>query len=135
MGSLVRRLEALEMRFARSTAEEQAVTDRGREQLARKAIHGAQAAMAHIERAAIDPEPLRYEVERLKEESLVSIACYIATLSHMGHPGETRAREILREAEASRRISSGESPAWRIIDFLEGVLDRRLEGRAERPSL
>src|SRR3712207_1292657 len=59
VASLDRRIEALEMLYASSTAEEHTAAERGRKELIHKAILGALDAMAHIKRAPIDREEWR----------------------------------------------------------------------------
>jgi hypothetical protein len=54
MGSLDKRVEALEKLYASSTAEERSAAERGRKELVSKAMHGTLDAMAHIRRASVD---------------------------------------------------------------------------------
>ncbi len=125
MASLDKRVEALERLFAESTAEERAVANRSREELVSKAMHGTLDALAHLRRAAVDKEPWRYSVEKLKDRGPFAIACYVAALAHREHPDEERAREILEEVEAERGIE--DSPLWALIDSLVDSLNRMQE--------
>ena len=125
MGSLDRRIEALEKLYAQSTAEERSAAERGRKELVSKAMHGTLDAMAHIRRAPIDREPWRYEVEKLKDRGPFAIACHVAALAHLEHPDVQRAREILEEVEAERGIE--DSPLWAMIYSLVDSLNRMRE--------
>ncbi len=102
MGSLDRRIEALEKLYAKSTAEEHTAAERGRKELVSKAMAQTLDAMAHIRRAPIDRPEWRYEVEKLKDREPFAIAYHVAALAHLEHSDEERAREILEEVEAER---------------------------------
>ena len=130
MGNLDRRIEALERLYANSAAEERTAADESRKELINKAIHGALDAMAHIKRAPIDEPPWRYEVEKLREKEPFTIACYVATLAHTEHPDEERAREVLKEVVAQRKIEG--APLWAMIDSLKATLDQMREEREKR---
>ncbi len=125
MGGLERRIQQLEELYHSRTAEERSYGERTREELSREAINRTLDAMAHISRAPIDREQWRFDVERLKDESLFTIACYGAALSHKKHPDEERAREILEQAEAEREVE--DTPLWTLI----GELERIFEGMRE----
>jgi hypothetical protein len=125
MGSLDRRLEALEKLYAKSTAEEHTVAERGRKELVSKAMAQTLDAMAHIKRAPIDRPEWRYEVEKLKDLKPFTIACHVAALAHLEHPDVQRAREILEEVEAERGIE--DSPLWAMIDSLVDSLNQMQE--------
>ena len=120
-GSLDRRIEALEKVYRSSAAEEHSAAERAREELGRQAIYRTLDAMAHIKRAPVDDEKWRFDVERLRDESLFTIACYVVALAHKGHPDEERAREILEESEAEWEIE--DTPLWTLISELERVFD------------
>ncbi len=67
MGSLDKRIEALEKLYASGIAEERSAAERGRKELIHKANNGALDAMANIKRAPINRPEWRYEVEKLKD--------------------------------------------------------------------
>ncbi len=102
MGSLDKRVEALEKLYASSTAEERFAADRGRKELVSKAMAQTLDAMAHIRRAPIDQEGWRYKVGNLRDLEPFAIAYHVAALAHLEHSDEERAREILEEVEAER---------------------------------
>jgi hypothetical protein len=126
MGSLDKRIEALEKLYASGIAEERSAAERGRKELIHKANNGALDAMANIKRAPINRLEWRYEVEKLKDRGPFAIACYVAALAHTQHPDEERGREILKEVEAERGIE--ESPLWAMIYSLVDGLNRMREG-------
>jgi hypothetical protein len=133
MGSLDKRIEALEKLYHSSTAEEHYAAEVTREELLRKAWAGTLNALAHIKRALIDRPQWRYEVENLKDKGPFAIACYIATLTHLEHPDEERAREILEEAVAERGIEG--APLGTMIDSLVAEMNHmreKIERHAER---
>ncbi len=111
-GSIDRRIEALEKVYGTSAAE------RAREELGRQAIYRTLDAMAHIKRAPVDDEKWRFNVERLREESPFTTACYVAALAHKEHPDEERAREILKETIAEQELEG--APLWEMI---AGLID------------
>lgn len=104
--------------------------EQDREELEREAINRTLDAMAHIRRAPIDNPRWRFDVEKLREESLFTIACYIAALSHNEHPDEERAREILEEEEAEREVE--DTPLWTIISELERIFTQMREENEKR---
>jgi hypothetical protein len=132
MASINRRIQQLEELYHSSTAEERSAAERGREELVRKAWAGVLDAMASIRRASIDRPPWRYEVENLRDKGAVAIAYYVAALTHMEHPDEGRAREILAEAIAEREIEG--APLWTMVDSLVDGFNRmrgEVEGRGD----
>jgi hypothetical protein len=54
-------------------------------------------AMARVKRSSIDPERWRYGVEKLRQESPVTVAAYVCVLRDQAHEDEARAREILEQ--------------------------------------
>jgi hypothetical protein len=130
VGSLDRRVEALERLYHSSTDdEEHSVAERSREELSRKAWVGTLDAIAHIRRAPIDkPSAWRYEVESLKDKGAFAIACYVAALTDLGHPDEERAREILEESDHAEQESEG-LPLWAMIDDLVAMMGQIREER------
>jgi hypothetical protein len=129
MGSLERRIQQLEELYHTHAAEGRAEAAHTREELTRKAMTGTLNAIAHIRRGPIDPERWRFDVEELSGESLFAIACYIAALSHMHHPDEERAREIL-EAELAIADEASEiegAPLMTLISELERIFDQMQE--------
>jgi hypothetical protein len=125
VAGLERRIEALERLYRTSAAERSSAAERAREELGREAIYRTLDAMAHIKRAPIDDEKWRFDVERLRDESLFTIACYFVALAHKEHPDEARAREILEESEAEWEIEA--PPLWTLISELERVFEHMRE--------
>ena len=99
MASIERRIEALEAAHAGPAA-----SGGGREKLAGVFSRRALDAMASIRRAPIDEEPWRYNVEKLRGESPVTVAAHVAALAGLGHEDEEEAREILAGMEAERGL-------------------------------
>jgi hypothetical protein len=124
-GSIDRRIEALEKLYGTSAAERSSAVERAREELGRQALFRTLDALAHIKRAPIDRPQWRFDVEKLRDESLFTIACYIVALAHMQHLDEQRAREILEESEAEWEIE--DTPLWTLISELERVFDHMQE--------
>jgi hypothetical protein len=131
VAGLDKRIEALERLYQTNAAERTSAAERAREELGRQAIFRTLDAMAHIKRAPIDPPQWRFEVEKLRDEALFTIACYVVALTHMEHPDEARAREILEESEAEWEIE--DTPLWTLISELERVFDHMRE-EVERQS-
>ncbi len=124
MGSIERRIEALEALYHTSTAPEGGAH---RRELVSRAWRQTLDAMARIRRAPIDPPHLRYEVSKLRGESPFTIACHVAALAHLGHEDEEEARRILEEVEDGRGLD-GES-LHRVADGMVEALDRMREER------
>jgi hypothetical protein len=117
VGGLDKRIEALE-RLYHSTAEERTAAERSREELLDKSWVGALDALARLKRAPVDDEKWRFNVERLREESPFTTACYIAALAHEEHPDLLRAREILVDTVAEQELEG--APLWEMI---AGLID------------
>lgn len=77
-------------------------------------LHRALDAMARVRRSSIDPERWRYGVERLEQESPVTVAAYVCALRGLGHEDEARAREILEEKARDENAD---------LDRLEKLMD------------
>ncbi len=118
MGSLERRIEALEGRLG----AEDAAPSGERDDLTRKVWQLTLDAYAHIRRAPIDDEGVRYEVGRLRAQSPLSIACHIIALTNLGHEDEEEARRILTEMEAERGLE--DSPLWQMIDEMVAAMEQ-----------
>ena len=101
MGSIDRRIKELEKQL---TADEHAPAA-GREQLVREFMRLVLNAMARIRRAPIDPEQSRYSVERLRNESPITLAARVAALERLGHEDEGEAREVLAELVGERDLN------------------------------
>jgi hypothetical protein len=127
-GSIDRRIEALE-KLCGSSAEGHSSAERSREELLDKSWGGALDALAHLKRAPVDDEKWRFDVERLRDESPFTTACYVAALAHKEHPDEERGREILEEAVAGRELEG--APLWEMIAGLIDGLNWMREEREE----
>jgi hypothetical protein len=93
MGSVERRIENLEQ-LVRPPEEAGEVH---RRELVREFLRRALDALAHVKRSSIDPERWRYSVEKLRDESPITVAAYVCALRERGHEDEARAGEILQE--------------------------------------
>src|SRR4051812_46848978 len=93
MGNVERRIENLEQ-LVRPPEE---AADVHRRELVREFLRRALGALAHAKRSSIDPERWRYSVEKLRDESPISVAAYVCALRERGHEDEARAGEILEE--------------------------------------
>jgi hypothetical protein len=91
--SIKRRIEGLEL-LLRPPEE---TSDAHRRQLVREFLGRALNAMAHVKRSSIDPEQWRYSVEKLRQESPVTVAAYVCVLRDKEHEDEALAREILEQ--------------------------------------
>lgn len=99
---LGRRLEALEAAYAGVSTGEN-VRERLVSDFARRALE----AIAHIRRAPIDDERWRYEVEKLRGESPMTVLAHVAALRALGHEDEGEAREILAQLQRERDLDRG----------------------------
>jgi hypothetical protein len=126
MGSLEKRLEALEESYRTSEAGQRAATaTREREELRRKVWSSTLNAVAWIRRAPVDSPQWGYEVGKLRDESPFAIATHVAALATLEHPDEDEARRILAEVEAERGIE--DSPLWEMIESVVAAMDRMRE--------
>jgi hypothetical protein len=125
VGSVERRIEDLE-RLVRPSEE---AADAPRRQLVREFLRRALDALAHVKRSPIDPEKWRYNVEKLEQESPVTVAAYVCALRDQAHEDEARAREILEEKVSE---AEGVDPAVleKLMDAFAALAAR---ARAERP--
>ena len=126
MGSIEKRIEALEECYRTSEAGQRAATaTREREELRRRVWSSTLNAVAWIRRAPVDPPQWRYEVGKLRDKSPFAIATHVAALAALEHPDEDEARLILAEAEAERGIE--DSPLWKMIDNMVAAMERTEE--------
>ncbi len=100
MGSIEKRIEALEAAFGAKDAPDTGERERLVDAFSRRALE----AMASIRRAPIDEEPYRYNVEKLRGESPVTVAAHVAALAALEHEDEDEAREILADLERERDL-------------------------------
>lgn len=127
MGSIERRIEALEASFAGSASPGGAgARERLVEDFARRTLD----AMAHVRRGPVDAPPWAYDVEGLRAESPVTVAAYVAALAALGHEDEGEAREILEDLESSRGLDPARHGA--LIDAFAGLVEQLEEPEARR---
>jgi hypothetical protein len=117
VGSLERRIEALEAAYAgppaRGTGERTKLVG----DFARRALD----AIAHIRRAPIDAEGWRYSVEKLRGESPMTVLAHVAALSALGHEDEGESREILVGMERERGLDP--SRHERLLELFAGIVE------------
>jgi hypothetical protein len=122
VGSIEKRVEALEKLYHERGAEERATGSFAREELVRRWWVSTLNAMASIRRAPVDPPQWRYEVGKLRDNSPFAIATHVAALATLEHPDEDEARRILSEVEAKRSIE--DSPLWEQIERMVAAMAR-----------
>jgi hypothetical protein len=123
VGSIEKRIEALEECYRTSEAGQRAATaTREREELRRRVWSSTLNAVAWIRRAPVDPPQWRYGVGKLRDKSPFAIATHIAALATLEHPDEDEARRILVEVEAERSIE--DSPMWEMIEGVTAAMER-----------
>ncbi len=118
MGSLERRIEALEQLIGPPEQEGTAARDKLFHDFTIRALN----AMAHIRRAPIDEEPHRYGVEKLRDEAPITVAAHVAALAHLDHEDADEAREILEDLEQDRGLDPARHEA--LIDAFAGLVER-----------
>jgi len=125
VGGLKGRLERLEEHLRQRNAGHISEASRAREGLSRKLWVQMLNTAARIRRSPIDPEPVRYEVGKLRDESPISIACHVIALAGLGHEDEEEARRVLAEVIEDRAIDG--APLWEMVEGMTAALDRMAE--------
>lgn len=132
MGSLGRRIEALEASLACSEAEPAGGVSPERELLAREFMRRSLEALASIRRAPIDPEPHRYSARKLRGQSPVTVVAHVAALAHLEHEDEDEARRILAELVEERGLDP--APHEKLIGMFARFAERAREGLDTRTA-
>ncbi len=125
MGSIERRIEALEAAFG---AKDAADTGEGVKLIGdfeRRALE----AMASVKRGNLNPEPHRYSLEKLRGESPVTVVAHVAALAALEHEDEEGARELLADLERERDLDPARHE--RLLEIFAAIIESARQSREE----
>ncbi len=114
--SIARRIEALEAAFALTQQADTGERERLVSAFERRALE----AMASVKRGDLDPEPYRYNVEKLRGESPMTVTAYVAALCALEHEDEDEAREILADLERERDLDP--TPLEKLLEMFADLM-------------